>query len=209
MVEFHSTLFGALLSGDLDLMWNGASMAPADRKERFRISKLALGTRFNFLPLGKGGPDVWASLDFKIQGTKEDLADSGTPGVAFSFLVSQPFGPVHAHLNFGWALFDGQQNFPSVPNAVTGMPETIRVDRMFFWGFALVLPVSDSMSFAVQSEGNTNGFKDLAVLDSDVNVLSAGFRALFKVYFIDLAGGAGITESSAAFHARLEIGMFF
>jgi hypothetical protein len=209
MVEFHSSACGAILSGDVALTWRGTAMVPPDREERFRVSRLVLGTKFNLLPLGGKAPDLWAALDFKFQGTDEDLADSGRPGVAFSFLVTQALGPLWMHLNVGWALSDGQENFPSVTNASTGMPESLGTDRIFFWGLSFVWPVADSVALSLQSVGNTNGFKDLSVLNSDVHTLSVGGRYLYDVYFADLGGGFGLTESSSVFFARLEIGMLF
>ncbi|MHC4779608.1 MAG: hypothetical protein ACYTFG_13625, partial [Planctomycetota bacterium] len=207
LVEFHGTLCTALLSGDVDLEWRGQPMVDADRDERLRISRLVLGTKFNLLPLGKGAPDIWASLDFKIQGTDKDLADSGRPGVAFSFLVSQSIGPIWAHLNFGWSLTDGQKAFPGVINGSTGQQESIPVDRVFFWGLSFVWPLHKSLSLSLQGMGNTNGFRDISVLNSDVHVITVGARFLYRKVFAELVLGGGITESSLDYLVSLEIGL--
>ncbi|MHC4598898.1 MAG: hypothetical protein ACYS47_07830 [Planctomycetota bacterium] len=209
MVEFHGSLCTALLSGDVDLTWEGTSMVEADRDERLRISRLVLGTKFNLLPLGRGAPDIWLALDFKVQGTDKDLADSGRPGVAFSLLATQPLGPVWAHLNIGWSVSDGQKSFPPVVNLATGQPESIRTDRIFFWGLSFVWPLTKSFAVTLQGMGHTNGFKELSVLSSDVHVVSAGARMIHRMVFGELALGGGVTESSLDWFARLEVGMLF
>ncbi|MHC5040002.1 MAG: hypothetical protein ACYTHM_22070 [Planctomycetota bacterium] len=207
MVEFHSIVSGAILAGDVALQWQGEDMVPADREERFRLSRLVLGTKINLLPLGKKAPDIWLTLDFKIQGTDEELADSGRPGLAFGFLVTQSLGPFWTHWNIGWALSDGQENFPGVTNAATTQEEFIRVNRIFYWGLSIVWPLGTTVAVSVQAQGNTNGFTDLSGLSSDVHILSLGGRAVFQRFFTEVAGGLGLTTSSANYFLRLELGM--
>jgi len=209
LVEFHGSLCADLMAGDVDFTWQGAPMEPKHRHEEIRLSRLVLGTKFDLLPLAGNLPDIWAALDFKIQATDKDLADAGRPGVALSLLMSQAFGPVHVHLNVGWALSDGQENFPKVFNPATYENESIRVDRIFHWGLSGVWTLGDAFALVLQVLGNTNGFKELPFLDSDVHVLAAGARYLHASTFAELAGGFGLTSSSADYFLRLEIGVLF
>jgi hypothetical protein len=209
VVEFHSTLSAELLTGDVELTWRGQPMVETDRGERMRLSNLVLGTKFNLLPLGRGAPDIWAALDFKIQGTDKELADSGRPGLAFSFLVSQRLGPIWGHLNMGWALSDGQKAFPPVVDSGTGQADYIPVDRIFFWGLSFVWPLTKAFAVSLQGTGHTNGFKELSILNKDVHVISAGVRGLYKKVYAELVLGGGASETSLDYFVRLEIGYIF
>jgi hypothetical protein len=208
MVEFHGAACGAILGGDVALTWMGTPMVPAERDEQARISRFLIGTKVNLLPLGEGAPDLWVSLDFKLSATDKDLADSGRPAVAFTFHLTQAIGPVWAHLNLGWFLSDGQQVFPSVPTGPYAS-ESIRTLRVFHWGLALVLPLADRASVILQTVGNTNAFRDLNVLDSDAHVLMLGGRYAHGALSIELSGGLGLSDASADWMARLEIGVLF
>jgi hypothetical protein len=186
----------------------GTPMVPAERDEQLRISRFVIGTMVNLLPLGEGAPDLWASLDFKLSATHEDLADSGRPAVAFSFHLTQAIGPVRAHLNIGWFLSDGQEAFPSVPAGPYSV-ESIRTLRVFHWGLAVALPLADRASVVLQTVGNTNAFRDLDVLDSDAHVLMLGGRYAHGALSVELSGGLGLSDASADWMARLEIGVLF
>jgi hypothetical protein len=208
MVEFHGAVCGALLGGDVSVDWLGTPMVPEPRKEQARISRLLIGTKFNFLPLGKGAPDLWASLDFKIPGAEKDLADSGRPAVGLTLHLSQEIGPLWAHANLGWFLSDGQENFPPVAVSPYAQ-ESIRTLRVICWGLALVLPVADRAGFVLQAVGNTNSFRDLPALNSDVHVLLLGARYAHGPLSAELSGGVGLSDASADWTARLEIGVLF
>lgn len=204
-LEFHAGLHGAAMTGDAAFTWNGIDLVDPDRGERLQISRLNIGAMFNLLPLGQNAPEIWAAIDVKVSASDEDLVDSGRPTLAFRFLMTQKLGPIWAHLNIGWFLADGQEALAPMPTAMGDM--YLKVNRSFFWGLSLAWPFSEMASLNLQYDGNTNAFRDLTCLDSDVHTLSLGLRYVWRTYYVELGGGFGLSSASADFEIRLELGV--